>query len=282
MKKLFFFCALLAGIAVMTGCQKEQDVVTLKAVISTDTKAYIGTVTSTNENNETVVQYYPFWDEDEEVYVKGLTTFTTNSFPLTGQYTTVATIEGVPSSNVYSAIYPASAVLEMGTPSAGDDGTPAKITFKHDQEYKEDNNHVQLLEMPMGAVTTGTDRTLIFKNLCGILRVHVVNASGNTFNVKRVSVISEHGNFISGDGNVTLYKSRDPEISMSPYHIDTIDQAIQLHASGYSSMGEISDGDSKTFSFLHSPPRLSHSMWNPLKPHLDLDTSHRQSDVLSQ
>ena len=136
----------------------------------------------------------------------------------------------------------------MGTPNA--DGTTAKITFKHDQVYESDGTH-QRLEMPMGAVTT--DNTLIFKNLCGILRVHVVNETGAAFNVKRVSVISEHGNFISGDGNVTLYKSRDPEISMSPYHIDTIDQAIQLHASGYTSMGEISNGQSKTFDIIVPP-----------------------------
>ena len=42
MKKLFLFFALLAGIAVMTGYQKDQDVVTLKAVIEQDTKAYFG------------------------------------------------------------------------------------------------------------------------------------------------------------------------------------------------------------------------------------------------
>ena len=42
MKKLFLFFALLAGIAVMTSCQKDQDVVTLKAVIDQETKAFFG------------------------------------------------------------------------------------------------------------------------------------------------------------------------------------------------------------------------------------------------
>ena len=248
MKKLFFFCALLAGIAVMTGCQKDQDVVTLKAVIDQDTKAYFG---GADANNNLVT---PYWDGNDEVYIKGLTEFPTNIFGLTGPYTTVATIEGVPASNVYSAIYPASAVLEMGTPNAGTDGTTAKIRFKHDQLYSEENNH-QRLEMPMGAVTTGN--TLIFKNLCGILRVKVVNTSGNTFNVKRVSVISEDGTFIAGDGNVTLYKNGDPAVSMSPYHGYTVEQAIQLHADNYISMGEIpsrADGTSyKTFDIIVPP-----------------------------
>ena len=248
MKKLFFFCALLAGIAVMNGCQKDQDVVTLKAVVDQNTKAYFG---GADANNNLVT---PYWDGNDEVYIKGLTTFNTNIFGLTGPYTTVATIEGVPSSNVYSAIYPASAVKAMGTPNAGADGTTAKITFKHDQLYSEENNH-QRLEMPMGAVTTGN--TLIFKNLCGILRIKVVNTSGSTFNVKRVSVISGDGTFIAGDGNVTLYKNDYPDISMSPYHSYNVEQAIQLHADNYSSMGAIpssSDGSSyKTFDIIVPP-----------------------------
>ena len=244
MKKLFFFCALFAGIAVMTGCQKDQDVVTLKAVVDQNTKAYFG---GADANNNLVT---PYWDGNDRVYIKGLTDFSTNIFGLTDRHTTVATIEGVPTSTVYCAIYPASAVKEMGTPDAGTNGTTAKITFKHDQLYSEENNH-QRLEMPMGAVTT--DNVLIFKNLCGILRIKVVNNTGHTFNVKRVSVMSEDGTFIAGDGNVTLYKNGDPRISMSPYHSYNVEQAIQLHAPNYSSMGEIGDGQPKTFDIIVPP-----------------------------
>ncbi len=244
MKKLFFFCALFAGIAVMTGCRKDQDVVTLKAVVDQNTKAYFG---GADANNNLVT---PYWDGEDRVYVKGLTDFSTNIFGLTDRHTTVASITGVPASTVYCAIYPASAVLGMGTPNANE--TTAKITFKHDQVYEWDNDvNRQRLEMPMGAVTT--NNTLIFKNLCGILRIKVVNASGDAFNVKRVSVISEHGTFIAGDGNVTLSENGNPDVSMSPYHIDTIDQAIQLHAPNYSSMGEIGDGQSKTFDIIVPP-----------------------------
>ena len=53
MKKIFLFFALLAGIAVMTGCQKDQDVLTLNAFIDPDTKAYFGTI---NHNQ-------PYWDD---------------------------------------------------------------------------------------------------------------------------------------------------------------------------------------------------------------------------
>ena len=165
MKKLFLFCALLAGIAVMTGCQKDQDVVTLKAVIDQDTKAFFG-----GSGSDT-----PYWDGSDRVYLKGSSPrdFTRESciLDLPENSTTFATIRDVPICSVYCAIFPASAVQDMGTPNAA--GTTAKINFKHDQEYYwDEENHRQRLEMPMGAVTTGN--TLIFKNLCGILRVKVV------------------------------------------------------------------------------------------------------------
>lgn len=248
MKKIFLFFALLAGFAVMTGCQKDQDVVTLKAVIDHDTKAYFG---GADANNNLVT---PYWDGNDRVYVKGYNSnFTRESCSLelpSENSTTFATISNMPVSNVYCAVFPASAVKEMGTPDAGTNGTTAKITFKHDQLYSEENNH-QRLEMPMGAVTT--DNVLIFKNLCGILRIKVVNTSGSAFNVKRVSVMSEDGTFIAGDGNVTLYKNGDPRISMSPYHSYNVEQAIQLHAPNYSSMGEIGDGQPKTFDIIVPP-----------------------------
>lgn len=248
MKKIFLFFALLAGFAVMTGCQKDQDVVTLKAVIDHDTKAYFG---GADANNNLVT---PYWDGNDRVYVKGYNSnFTRESCSLelpSENSTTFATISNMPVSNVYCAVFPASAVKEMGTPDAGTNGTTAKITFKHDQLYSEENNH-QRLEMPMGAVTT--DNVLIFKNLCGILRIKVVNNTGHTFNVKRVSVMSEDGTFIAGDGNVTLYKNGDPRISMSPYHSYNVEQAIQLHAPNYSSMGEIGDGQPKTFDIIVPP-----------------------------
>jgi hypothetical protein len=81
MKKSFLFFALLASIAVMTGCQKDQDVVTLKAVIDQDTKAYFGT----NALN------VPYWDSDDQVYVNG----SSYGLDATSVSTTFATISNV-------------------------------------------------------------------------------------------------------------------------------------------------------------------------------------------
>ncbi len=236
MKKFSLFCALLVGIAVMTGCQKDQDTVTLKAVVDQNTKAYFGG--SANS--------LPYWDGNDRVYLKGSTRdFTRTSCRLENLSTTFATISGVPISNVYCAIFPASAVQDMGTPYAT--GTTAKINFKHDQVFIWDEaNQRQRLEMPMGAVST--NNTLIFKNLCGILRVKVVNNTSTAFDVTRLSVISEDGTFIAGDGNITLSQNGDPQISMSPYHITNVDQAIQLHnPEGYSSMGTIPASSTNNF-----------------------------------
>lgn len=59
MKKLSLLFALLAGIAVMTGCKKDQTVVTLEAVIDQNTKAYFGTPVR------------PYWDTDDQVCIMG-------------------------------------------------------------------------------------------------------------------------------------------------------------------------------------------------------------------
>ena len=276
MKKLFLFCALLAGIAVMTGCQKDQDVVTLKAVIDQDTKAFFG-----GSGSDT-----PYWDGSDRVYLKGSTRdFTRESciLDLPENSTTLATIRDVPISDVYCAIFPASAVLDMGTPDAA--GTTAKINFKHDQEYEWDNDeNRQRLEMPMGAVTTGN--TLIFKNLCGILRVKVVNTTGAAFDVTRVSVISNDGTFIAGDGTVTLFEddgdpqthTDDPQISMSPYHITNIDQAIQLHTpGGYASMGTIpasGPNNFKEFDIIVPPFSIIGTSTTPGSLTFDVETNH--------
>ena len=71
MKKLFVLFALLAGIAVMTGCKKDQDVVTLKAVIDQETKAFFG------DDHD----HLPYWDDADRVYIAG-PGITPNSYSL--------------------------------------------------------------------------------------------------------------------------------------------------------------------------------------------------------
>ena len=237
MKKLFVFFALLAGIAVMTGCQKDQDVVTLKAVIDQDTKAYFGT----DDLN------LPYWDADDQVYVNG------SIYDLDAQSvsTTFATISNVPTSDVYCAIYPANVVEKMGTPNVS--GTPATIYFDPHQNFIWDaTNGRQRVNMPMGAVTTGTEKTLYFKNLCSILRMKVKNQLNTDFAVKRLTATS-FGGYVAGSFDVTLSKTNAPVINRANLNNTSEDNTLTLHVPDYLNTAVISSGDSMFFDIVVPP-----------------------------
>ncbi len=206
MKKLFLFFALLAGIAVMTGCKKDQDVVTLKAAIDQDTKAYFGNTART----------LPYWNAGDKVKVNG----TVKTLTLPNNPTTFASIEGVDESNYYAAIFPADAAETMYAP--GEDGTThAVVYFRPDQVYKEvtvGNVTHQKVDMIMGAVANNTTKTLIFENLCSILRLEITNnfVDANnqpcTVKVSRVTVQAT-GAYVAGSLDATLYSDgNDPDV----------------------------------------------------------------------
>lgn len=181
MKKVFLFCALLAGVAMMTGCQKEQDGVTLKAVINQDTKAYIGTIGSS---------LYPFWNTDDKVRING----TQYGFQENSVDQTYATIAGVQGSAPYYAIYPSRLVRTMNISNE-----TAGVTIPVTQLYETVDGH-QRLEMLMAAKTEGT--VLQFDNLCAILKVHVKNSVGNVSSlaVQRI-VVTVDGAEVTGPAN---------------------------------------------------------------------------------
>ena len=240
MRKLFLFFALLAGIAVMTGCQKDQDVVTLKAVIGQDTKAYFST------------PYQAYWDSNDQVYVAGLgidpdsynLSFPNNN-PNNNDITTFATIEGVSPSSIYCAIYPATAVKPgtVSIPNASGSGITATIYFDPHQKYIWENNR-QRINMPMGAVakptSTGT-ATLYFKNLCSILRVNVNNRYGSDFDVMKLTAHAM-GASLTGYADVTLSEAG---ASMTP--IAASENVLTLYNPSGESLGTISSGSSKSF-----------------------------------
>ena len=245
MKKLFLFFALLAGIAVMTGCQKDQDVVTLKAVIGQDTKAYFGT------------PYQPYWDSDDQVYVAGLGT-NPGSYPLyfiedddedeETVPTTFATIEGVPTSSVYCAIFPATAVKpgSVSIPDATGSGIKATIKFDSQQKYIwDETNERQRVNMPMGAVTTGN--TLYFKNLCSILRVNVNNRSNRDFDVMKLTAHAIGNAYLTGYADVTLSEGGAPVMTVSSLNQSGQDNVLSLYNPNGQSMGTIPHGESKSF-----------------------------------
>ena len=247
MKKLFLFFALLAGVAVMTGCKKDQDVVTLKAVIDQETKAFFG------DDHD----HLPYWDGADRVYIAG-PGITPNSYSLNIQNTTFATISDVPASSVYCAIFPASAVHTMGTPNATE--TKATIKFPSEQMYILDGDH-QRLEMPMGAVATPTSRgttTLFFKNLCSILRVNVKNLLPNNtaLEVRRIT-LNSYGAYLAGKADVTLSENGVPTVAMDDLDNEH-NNVLSFYAPGYASMAHLDNNTDKSFDIVVPPFDATH------------------------
>ena len=249
MKKLFLFFALLAGIAVMTGCKKDQDVVTLKAVIDQETKAFFG------DDHD----HLPYWDGADRVYIAG-PGITPNSYPLNIQNTTFATISDVPGSSVYCAIFPATAVHTMGTINAA--GT--KVTIKFDSEqmyYWDEDNQRQRLEMPMGAVATPTrtgTTTLYFKNLCSILRVNVKNLLpyNTALEVRRIT-LNAYGAYLAGKADVTLSESGVPTVAMDELDNEH-NNVLSFYAPGYASMAHLEYRADQSFDIVVPPFDATH------------------------
>ena len=246
MKKLFVLFALLAGIAVMTGCKKDQDVVTLKAVIDQETKAFFFDYHD----------HLPYWDGADRVYIAG-PGITPNSYSLNIQNTTFATISDVPASSVYCAIFPASAVHTMGTPNAAE--TKATIKFPSEQMYILDGDH-QRLEMPMGAVATPTSTgttTLLFKNLCSILRVNVKNLlPNNTLEVRRIT-LNSYGAYLAGKADVTLSENGVPTVAMDDLDNEH-NNVLSFYAPGYASMAHLNYNADKSFDIVVPPFDATH------------------------
>ncbi len=243
MKKLFLFFALLAGISVMTGCKKDQDVVTLKAVIDQETKAFFG------DDHD----HLPYWDGADRVYIAG-PGITPNSYPLNIQNTTFATISEVPACSVYCAIFPATAVHTMGTINAAE--TKATIKFDSEQMYIWDEvNQRQRLEMPMGAVATPTagTTTLFFKNLCSILRVNVKNLlpDNTAFEVRRIT-LNAYGAYLAGKADVTLSETGVPTVAMDELD-NNRNNVLSFYAPGYASMAHLNYNADKSFDIVVPP-----------------------------
>lgn len=241
MKKLSIFFALLAGIAVMTGCKKDQDAVTFKAVIDQDSKAYFGSTVR------------PYWDQDDKLRVMGGGYDDTITCSLTGVTQTVATIEGVQSSDnhYYCAIYPVEVAEKIGTPDDDDGTTHAVIYYRPDQVYKWENGR-QRVDMPMGAVANDATKTFYFKNLCSILRLHVTNNHGRTVKISRVTVQAS-GAYVAGSADVTLTQNGNPQVIMDGL-ADHVDNVLSLYPeNNVGFIKELADGAAATIDIVVPP-----------------------------
>ena len=177
-----FFAALLVISAV--SCQKDQDAVTLNAVIqkvSNDSKVYI--------NDHT-----PYWHNGDQIRINDADYTLQTAMENSAQIPNVAN-----SASGYRAIFPAS-ILTNSNANINSSSTVA-VTLPATQVFEMVGSH-QRVDVPMGAfIDRGS--TLEFHNLCSVVRVYVSNAINAQLPVTGITLTAESAT-LSGTGTATI------------------------------------------------------------------------------
>ena len=177
-----FFAALLALSAV--SCQKDQDVVTLNAVIqkvSNDSKVYI--------NDHT-----PYWHNGDQIRINDVDYTLQTAMENSAQIPNVAN-----STSGYRAIFPAS-ILTNSNDNINSSSSVA-VTLPATQVFEMVGSH-QRVDVPMGAfIDRGS--TLHFHNLCSVVRVYVSNAINAQLPITNITLTAESAS-LSGTGTATI------------------------------------------------------------------------------
>jgi len=177
-----FFAALLALCAV--SCQKDQDAVTLNAVIqkvSNDSKVYI--------NDHT-----PYWHNGDQIRINDADYALQTAMENSAQIPNVAN-----STSGYRAIFPAG-ILTNSNANINSSSSVA-VTLPATQVFEMVGSH-QRVDVPMGAfIDRGS--TLQFHNLCSVVRVYVSNAINAQLPVTSITLTAESAT-LSGTGTATI------------------------------------------------------------------------------
>lgn len=177
-----FFAALLAISAV--SCQKDQDAVTLNAVIqkvSNDSKVYI--------NDHT-----PYWHNGDQIRINDADYTLQTAMENSAQIPNVAN-----STSGYRAIFPAG-ILTNSNANINSSSSVA-VTLPATQVFEMVGTH-QRVDVPMGAfIDRGS--TLQFHNLCSVVRVYVSNAINSQLPITSITITAESA-YLSGTGTATI------------------------------------------------------------------------------
>ena len=169
MKKIQIAMVCLLAVAgmMMTGCKKEGEKVTLRAIIDTenDGKAYL------NENK------FPVWESNDPIWVNGVQKSVTPS----NSDLRKGTVADVEQADGYMAVYPYDE-------NVSNNGTSVTVNIPRVQDFVSNGNNGQKIVPTMAAYTTGN--TLLFKNLHSLIKVHVANNTNAAFTIKRIVVNS--------------------------------------------------------------------------------------------
>ena len=177
-----FFAALLALSAV--SCKKDQDVVTLNAVIqkvSNDSKVYI--------NDHT-----PYWHNGDQIRINDADYTLQTAMENSAQIPNVAN-----STSGYRAIFPAD-ILTNSNININSSSSVA-VTLPTTQVFEMVGTH-QRVDVPMGAFID-RGNTLQFHNLCSVVRVYVSNAINAQLPVTSITITAESAS-LSGTGTATI------------------------------------------------------------------------------
>ena len=193
MKKLIL--PMMAMLLCMTACKKEENsILTLEAeTYSSDAKLHLST------------EAYAVWDNGDKVYLNGNTDATTVTVDNTNHK---ATIESNVANHVNYASYP----YRM-TPTAPN---TYSMTLPTVQTYRENEDHVQIIETPMAALL-GSDEVLRFRNLGTLLSLRIYNSTGQVLKINRIEVINtaSSNNALSGTATITDLHTENPSMAIT-------------------------------------------------------------------
>ena len=177
-----FFAALLALSAV--SCQKDQDVVTLNAVIQK----------VNNESKVYINDHTPYWHNGDQIRINDVDYTLQTAMENSAQIPNVAN-----STSGYRAIFPAG-ILTNSNANINSSSSVA-VTLPATQVFEMVGSH-QRVDVPMGAfIDRGS--TLQFHNLCSVVRVYVSNAINAQLPVTNISITAESAS-LSGTGTATI------------------------------------------------------------------------------
>ena len=209
MKKIHVaMVCVLAGVSIMmTGCKKEEgEVVTLGAEIADgigDGKVYLDG------------DGYPSWESSDHLWVNGDEKALSN---ITG---TRAKVEGVTSADDYVAVFPYNAGVSRI-------GNSATVTIPRAQTFERNTDNNQKIVAPMVAYTTET--TLLFRNVCSLVKVTVTNNSGLPLYVRRIAINSSTR--ITGNATTTATQGRVTAPILSSDNNSFYDAVLQFEGEG--------------------------------------------------
>ena len=181
---MFSFFAALMSLSVVS-CQKDQDVVTLHAVIpevNNDSKVYINAPT-------------PYWHNGDQIRI--------NDADYTLQNISMANSAAIPnvtiSTSGYRAIFPVGILTNSDANINGSHSVA--VTLPTTQVFEMEGAH-QRVDLPMGAyINSGI--TLCFHNLCSVVRVHVSNTTNAPLPITRITITAERA-YLSGAGTAII------------------------------------------------------------------------------